>query len=171
MSDIAAAFVDRSRRYLAGEFLPKIERCLDQLTESQIWWRATPDANGVGNLVLHLMGNARQWIVSGVGGAPDVRERQREFDERGPVPSAVLCARLAATFREVDGVLARVTTDELRRRRIVQGTDVSGLEAIYQVVEHVALHTGQIILLTKLHAPGTIRFYDVAADGIAIPRW
>ena len=32
-------------------------------------------SNSIGNLILHLCGNARQWIIAGVGGAADTRQR------------------------------------------------------------------------------------------------
>ena len=77
-----------SRRYLRGDYLPKILVCLDMLTDEDVWWRMNEASNSIGNLVLHLCGNARQWIVAGVGGASDIRKRQTEFDQR-----AIISAR------------------------------------------------------------------------------
>ena len=170
MEALAQAFLDRSRRYLSREYLPKIRVCLAALTEEALWWRANPASNSVGNLMLHLAGNVRQWIVSGVGGAPDERQRQEEFDQRGPVPAAELLARLTRAVADADAVLARLTAADLSERRAIQGRDVAVLEAIYHVVEHFAMHTGQIILLTKMHAAVELRFYDVS-DGVTRPRW
>ena len=117
----------------------------------------------IGNLLLHLEGNARQWILSGVGGEPDARARQREFDERAQLPRAGLVEKLRATLGEVDGVLARLTARELRGRREIQGYDVSVLEAVFHVVEHFSMHTGQIILLTKTLTASDLAFYDSRA--------
>jgi hypothetical protein len=66
--------------------LERIEHCLEQLNDEQVWVRSQPSLNSIGNLILHLCGNLRQWIVAGVGGSPDVRNRPAEFAERGPVP-------------------------------------------------------------------------------------
>jgi len=90
------------------------------------------------------------WVVSGVGRAPDLRERQQEFDARAPIPRAELLARLKATISEVDEVLARVDAATLSERRQIRDMNVTGLEAIFHAVEHFSMHTGQIILLTKL---------------------
>src|SRR4026209_2602342 len=79
---VSEAFIHRAINFLATEYLPKIERCLERLTDEQIWWRANEESNSIGNLVLHLCGNARQWIISGVGGQPDARVRDTEFQQR-----------------------------------------------------------------------------------------
>lgn len=174
----ALAFLDRSRRYLTDDYLPRIRACVERVGDPDaLWWRppsgqGPTGTNSIGNLVLHLAGNARQWIVSGVGGAPDTRQRQREFDERGPVPRDELLAHLTRTVQEVDAVLARVTPEQLLgERRRIQGHDVTVMEAIYHVVEHFSMHTGQIILLAKMRAGDEIRFYDVTPDGVAKRRW
>src|SRR6185436_5232970 len=91
------AFIKESRRLLVEEYLPKIERCLEKLTDEQIWWRPNAESNSIGNLLLHLSGNARQWIVCGLGGAPDERVRQAEFDERRTIPRDELLATLRGT--------------------------------------------------------------------------
>jgi uncharacterized damage-inducible protein DinB len=147
--DLAENFIASARSYLTSDYLPKIERCLERLTDEDVWWRAGEESNSVGNLLLHLDGSTRMWVVSGVGGAPDLRERQQEFDERSPVPRAQLLARLKATLGEVDEVLARVDAATLSERRQIRDMNVTGLEAIFHAVEHFSMHTGQIILLTK----------------------
>src|ERR1700682_5512238 len=104
-SRVAEAFVAQARAFLSDEYLPKIERCLETLTDEQLWWRANENSNSIGNLLLHLSGNARQWIVSGLGGVPDRRQRQGEFDERSVISKAELLARLKETLIDVDAVL------------------------------------------------------------------
>jgi uncharacterized damage-inducible protein DinB len=171
MDETARAFIEEARRLLASDYLPKIERCLERLTEEQIWWRANPDSNSVGNLLLHLAGNARQWIVAGVGGAEDARERQAEFDAgkaggdgAGRPGASELLARLRATLGEVDAVLERLEPGALLGRRRIQGIEgVLVLNAVFHVVEHFSTHTGQIVLLTKMLAPGDLGFYDFSA--------
>jgi uncharacterized damage-inducible protein DinB len=168
--DATTAFVERSRHYLAFEYPTKIRHCLDVLPSDALWRREDEDSNSVGNLLLHLAGNVRQWIISSVGGAPDTRYRSGEFEAREGADAEALFNALRATLDQADAVIASLTSKSLLERRTIQGRDVSVLEAVYHVVEHFSLHTGQIILLTKRHAPGRIRFYE-DAGGLAIPRW
>jgi uncharacterized damage-inducible protein DinB len=167
---IPVAFIASARSFLADEYLPKIERCLEELSDEDVWWRGAEESNSIGNLILHLSGNARQWIVSGVGRAPDARARQQEFDERAGLKRAELLARLRETLAEVDAVLERVDPALLLERRSIQGLDVTIIEAIFHVVEHFSMHTGQIILLTKLLAKKDLRFYDFSSSPPA-PTW
>src|SRR4029077_11781605 len=103
-----------ARRLLSQEYLPKIERCLERLTDEQVWWRPNPESNSIGNLLLHISGNARQWIVCGLGGLPDHRERQTEFDERRLIPGSDLLGKLSTTIAEVDQTLANFDTTKLQ---------------------------------------------------------
>lgn len=162
-SAIGAAMIALSRRYLR-EYFTKIQLSLSVLDDRVVWARPNESSNSIGNLLLHLAGNARQWIVSGVGGARDVRERQREFDQRAPLPRSEVMERLEQTIDDVDAVLASLTPDQLSGRRVIQGSDVSVLEAVYHVVEHFSMHTGQIILLAKANAAERVRFYEMV-DG------
>ncbi len=150
MTDVAENFVARARDFLGSDYLPKIERCLERLTDEDVWWRPDENSNSIGNLLLHLDGSTRMWVVSGVGGAPDLRDRQREFDERSTIPRAELLARIRETLREVDGVLARLDAAALTERRQVRDRSVTVLEAVFHAVEHFSMHAGQIILLTRL---------------------
>lgn len=158
--DAGAAMIALSRRYLR-EYLTKIRLSVSMLDDQVVWARPNEASNSIGNLMLHLAGNARQWIVSGVGGVPDARDRQREFDHRTPLPTTTLIDRLEQTISDVDRVLASLTSADLHTRRTIQANDVSVLEAIYHVVEHFSMHTGQIILLAKADQPDRVRFYDM----------
>jgi uncharacterized damage-inducible protein DinB len=161
--DAGMAIIALSRRYLR-EYLTKIRLSVAVLDDRVVWARPNESSNSIGNLLLHLAGNARQWIVSGVGGAPDVRDRQAEFDQRAPVPVTTLIDRLEQTISDVDRVLASLTPADLHSRRVIQAHDVTVLEAVYHVVEHFSMHTGQIILLAKADQPDRVRFYDMV-DG------
>lgn len=165
---VAASFLSRSRYYLCTEYPTKLRAAVTALPPDRLWWRPNEEANSVGNLLLHLSGNVRQWIVSGIGGQPDVRHRPMEFAARGGATAAGLLDGLDLTLRDADGVLRGLLPSELLQRRTIQGRDTSVLEAIYHVVEHFAGHTGQIIWIAKMFAPGQVRFYD-DADGLARP--
>jgi uncharacterized damage-inducible protein DinB len=145
---IAADFLDVSRRKL--ELMTEyLTACVKKLTDEQIWQRHGAYENAVGNLVLHLCGNARQWIMHGVGGAPDVRVRDKEFSADGGMSGAELIALFVATMDEAKRVIAAVPAERMTERVHPQGRNVSVLEAICQVVGHVQQHVGQIILVTK----------------------
>jgi uncharacterized damage-inducible protein DinB len=169
-NEAAQAFIDKARSFLSEDFLPKIERCLEQLSDEEVWWRANEESNSIGNLILHLSGNVRQWIVSGIGGAPDARVRQQEFDEREGITRAELLARLKQTLQEADAALDMLDASRLLERRRIQGDDVQMLEAIFHVVEHFSMHTGQIILLTKMLKGADLKFYDFSS-GKPQPVW
>ena len=149
MDAIAQTFLDKSRRLMTSDYVPKIERCLDELTDDDIWWRPNEASNSIGNLVLHLCGNVTMWILGGVGRLPFERNRQQEFDERRSIPAAELRRRLRDVVQQADEVMGAVGSAELLSRRQIQGYDVTVLEAIYHVVEHFGMHTGQIIMLSK----------------------
>lgn len=168
--DLAQQFLDRSRHYLATEYRTKIRRAVEAMPADALWWRPHEQANSVGNLLLHLAGNLRQWILTGVEGAPDTRHRAAEFAERDGAAAAQLLANLDRTIGEVDRVFASLNARQLLERRTIQGRDVTVLEAVYHVVEHFALHLGQIIYVAKLRAPGAIQFYE-DAGGLARPLW
>jgi hypothetical protein len=149
------------RRRLLNEYLPRIKQCLDLLPEEDVWWRMHETDNSIGNLILHLNGNVRQWIVSGVGGAPDHRNRPKEFSERGRIPKSELLTELEQTLRDADQAIEKLDPGKLLEVRHIQKYDVTCLDAISHVVEHFALHLGQIIYITKLRRAADLRFYDL----------
>jgi uncharacterized damage-inducible protein DinB len=159
--EVSAAFIAQARQLLASDYLPKIERCLESLDDKDVWWRANDESNSIGNLLLHLAGNARQWLVSGLGGVADQRARQTEFDERSLIPKRELLSRLRDTLGDVDAVLAQFDPSRLLNRYHIQRSDVTALEAIFHVVEHFSMHTGQIIFLTKQLTASDLHFYDL----------
>ena len=167
---VSKAFIARASEFLLGDYLPKIERCLEKLTDEQIWWRANEESNSIGNLILHLCGNARQWIICGVSSQPDNRNRDAEFERRDPIPRAELLTLLRSTLSEIQTTLETLDPSILLERRKIQGHDVDILEAIFHVTEHFSMHAGQIFLLTKLLTASDLRFYDFEA-GAPVVRW
>jgi len=137
----------------------RIESCLARLTPEQVWMRGSENENAVGNLILHLAGNARQWIVSGVGGRPDTRDRDAEFAARSGQAPAELVALLRGTVEEAVATLNALTPGSLEDHLTIQGYQVTRLEAVYRVVEHFSMHTGQILFATKLFTGTDLGFY------------
>jgi uncharacterized damage-inducible protein DinB len=161
MNEIGESFIACSRAYFADDYLPKIERCLDLLSDEQVWWRANPQSNSIGNLLLHLSGNVRQWIVCGLGGAADTRDRDSEFAQRETLSRDELLAWLKQALNEADAALATFDAGKLLERRSIQGCEVTAMSAIYHVVEHFSMHAGQIVLLTKQLTAQDLHFYDL----------
>jgi uncharacterized damage-inducible protein DinB len=143
-------FVDASRTLLAHDYLPKVIRCVEMLPEEDVWWRPNDASNSVGNMLLHLCGNLREWIVGGAGGRRFERDRPWEFAARGGKSKAKLLAELDQTVRDVESVLADLCEDSLMDRVTVQGFEVSRLHAVYHSVEHFSYHLGQIAYVVKL---------------------
>jgi uncharacterized damage-inducible protein DinB len=137
-------FLEYSARKLR-QATGRIEDCLGRLREVDIWSRATDNENAVGNLVLHLSGNVRQWIVAGVGGRPDTRQRDAEFAARGGLVASGLAALLRGIVEEAAAIIEALAPERLCEPLMVQSYNVTVLEAIYHVVEHFSGHTGQII--------------------------
>jgi len=146
----------RKLRQLSG----RIEDCLGRLTEDQIWTRGAGNENAVGNLVLHLSGNVRQWIVAAVGGRPDIRQRDAEFSARGGLARSSLAALLGGIVGEATSLIETCAPERLCEHLTVQGYNVTVLEAIYSVVEHFSGHTGQIIYATKLLTGEDLGYYS-----------
>jgi uncharacterized damage-inducible protein DinB len=169
-SEISHAFIHEARRLLTEEYLPKIERCVEKLSDEQVWWRPNAESNSIGNLMLHLSGNARQWIVAGLGGASDKRQRQTEFDQQEIIPRVELVSKLRTTVADVDEVLSSFDATRLMEQFPIQGTQATALAAIFHVTEHFSMHSGQIILLTKMLANLDLVFYDFS-NGKPVHTW
>ncbi len=161
--DLAREFLRVTRKELRQK-LERIEHCLSKLTPEQIWSRQHENENAVGNLVLHLGGNVRQWIISGVGGDEDLRDRDAEFSQRDPLSAAQLMRRFRNTVEEADRVIAQLSCRDLLAGRNIQGYEVTVLHAIYHVVVHFGEHTGQIIWATKRMTGKDLGFYTYLND-------
>lgn len=138
--------------------MKKIEHCLEQLRDDDLWWRQQASHNSIQNILLHLCGNVRQWIIHGVGGAADVRQRTTEFADRQPLAKAELLARLRETLAEADRALAAFPPERLLESRRIQGFDTTVLAAVFDSVSHFVGHTHQIVYITRLRLGDAYRF-------------
>lgn len=157
--DVSRLFLDFSRCKLLEQYWPRLRACVEPLTLEQLWWRPNASSNSIGNLILHLNGNVRQWLVASFNRLEDNRDRPSEFNETGQLPAAALLEKLGATMQESAQVLARLTHADLLAPYDIQGYHLTGLEAIYQVVEHFGLHYGQIVYITKSLTCRDLGFY------------
>jgi hypothetical protein len=154
---VGRAYLAAARKTLAACH-ERIAHCLTQLSDQQVWWRPRDSMNSIGNIVLHLCGNLRQWIVSGVGGAPDVRDRPGEFADRSLLPRDELLARFGAIVAECDAVLARTGEEVLLQPRMVQGFQETVLSAVFDCLTHLKGHTQEIIYVTRTQLGDGYRF-------------
>ena len=167
---LATRFLARSRYYLGTEYPAKLRAALLAIPADRLWWKPHPSANSAGNLVLHLAGNVRQWVVSGIGGAPDVRTRDAEFAADGGWGVDALLAHLDAACADAVAVIDGLDADVLAAPRVIQGRETTVLAALYHVVEHFSGHVGQVILIAKWLVPDAVRFYD-DTGGLAKPTF
>ena len=145
----------------------RIEDCVGRLNHNQIWTRNAENVNSVGNLILHLCGNVRQWIGFGVGGLADHRDRDSEFAARGGLQPAELVERSRKTVSEAIDIIGKFDPARLTEKVTIQNTEVTKIEAIYQVVEHFAQHTGQIIFVTKMLTGDDLGYFKHLNPGAA----
>lgn len=140
--------------------LERIGRCFNELTEAQVWERPNSSSNSVGNQVLHLCGNITQWILTGLGGAPDIRLRDEEFATAGGFTKDQLLARLTEVITESIAVIDGMQEEDLLQVRPVQAYEHDGVFILMHVVEHLSYHTGQIIFWTKKVKDIDMNLYD-----------
>ncbi len=159
-TDLATLFLDFSRKRLFDQYWPRLRECVSPLTADQVWWRPNDASNSIGNLILHLNGNVRQWIVDSFNKNEDRRDRPAEFAAKDGATAAELLAKLGVTLDAAALVLGRLTVEDLLAPYEIQGHDVHGLDAIYQVVEHFGLHYGQIVYIAKLLAGKDLGFHE-----------
>lgn len=143
------ALIQEFQRRVGEESIPRIKKCLGLLSEDEIWQRPNDNLNSVGNLVLHLCGNARQWILSGVGGQPDERDRDAEFRQKGHISKADLVSMLDQLLAELEPVIQHIEPHTLLEVRPIQAFQESVFSMLVHVIEHFSYHTGQITFLTK----------------------
>lgn len=152
-------FLQFSRHKLLDQYWPRLRKAVEPLSEERVWWRPNDASNSIGNLILHLNGNVGQWLVASFNRLEDERDRPAEFSATGALSAADLLARLEQTMKEASKVLGNLTADDLLATYHIQGYTVTGLDAVYQVVEHFGLHYGQVIYITKMLEGRDLGFY------------
>lgn len=160
----AEMFVQEALYRLQEEYLPRIHKALATLPPADLWWTPHGDTTSIGALLRHLRGNVGQWVVSGLGGRPDGRDRKSEFAGAPQADAAALLSALEATVAEACAVLASLDAEALTKVHSIQGKPVTGLRAVFHVVEHFSWHAGQITWIAKLRAGAGhgLAFYDDA---------
>jgi hypothetical protein len=139
--------------------LRKIQHCIQQLDDAQIWFRPDPSMNSIANLMLHLSGNIRQWLIAGLSASiVDDRTRQQEFDDRSGRSGEVLFQELEATVEEACCQIDCQSADSLLQKRLVQEFELDGFETIADSVVHFGGHVQEIVHLTRFLLKDSYRF-------------
>jgi uncharacterized damage-inducible protein DinB len=160
-NELTAEFRTRCIHHLGEEYLPRIERAARMIDEEDLWWRPNPECTSPGNLLLHLEGNVRQWILSGLAGREDARQRQTEFDATSGATVEELLERLRSTVEDACAVISALDAEDLLRRHDIQVFEsVSAFAAILHVVEHFSWHTGQGAWIAKMNSGQDLRYYE-----------
>lgn len=141
--------IAESKRRILHESIPRILKCLDMLNHEQIWQSPGPTCNSIGNLILHTCGNARQWLLSGISGAPDIRKRSEEFKPEAAYSKADLIKLVKSLHEDLTLFFSNLKLDQLLHLRKVQVFEETGLGILIHVIEHMSYHTGQITFYTK----------------------
>jgi hypothetical protein len=133
----------------------QIKLCLDELSEEQIWWRPNEQSNSVGNLTLHVCGAVMHYLCRGVGGHEYLRDRPAEF-ATPTVPKQQLLATLASTFEKAEQTFDQLEATRLRDESTEPDYYYTVFEDLFGIAIHMAVHTGQIVYITKMLREGSI---------------
>ena len=153
MDELALAVITEIRQRMAG-FPAQLRTALAALDDTEVWSRANPASNSVGNLVLHLCGSTRHFLGRAVGGSDYERNRPAEFAERGPIPRGQLEGILQDTVREAERILAELDASRLLETSERAGQPFTVLALLLRTSHHWAVHTGQIVFAVKASKPG-----------------
>ena len=159
MRSLAQEFIEQSI-YRIEENTTKLFSCFEELSEEDIWRRPNESSNSIGNIILHLCGNIRQYAISSLGNKTDTRERAKEFAARGGYTKEELKTKLTETVNEAIETIKKTDENSLLRVRSVQDYTMTGTAIIIHVTEHYSYHTGQVIFWTKLLKNKGFSFYE-----------
>jgi uncharacterized damage-inducible protein DinB len=138
----------------------RILQCINELETHELTWRPNANTNSSANLILHLCGNMRQYIIAGLGKLNDIRERSKEFSNNGPFTHEYLHSLLEQTIQQATEIVDNLQEENLFEIFHIQCFDLSGYEIISHVIEHFSYHTGQIALLCKIIKNKDLGFYQ-----------
>lgn len=133
---------------------------LSKVGEEEIWVKQNQALNTLGNQLLHICGNMTQYVISGLGGNADDRERDLEFSTEDGFSKDELIQKLLLTVATAKTIIQDAAPDNLLKKRTVQGFKLSGIGLVLHAVEHFSYHTGQIASQVKLVVDKPLGFYD-----------
>lgn len=142
--------VNEFKRRVFSESYPRIFKCLSMINDDELWFTPNKNTPSIGSLVLHLCGNGKQWVVCGIGNAPDNRDRDKEFEKHKNIKKSDLVFVMENLKVQMTEVLHQIKEEDLRTPKRIQGFDENTFTVLIHVLEHFSYHTGQITTLTKL---------------------
>ncbi|HYL98745.1 MAG TPA: DinB family protein [Blastocatellia bacterium] len=146
--------VEALRNRITKVFPAQIRKCVEELTDDQLWVRGNDESNSVGNLILHMSGSMRHYLCRSIGGFEYTRDRPAEFAERGPVPRDQLMSTFNKTIEQAEKTLESFDPGRLIDPIQEPGYGSTLFEQIYSVAVHFAAHAGQIVYATKMMKAG-----------------
>lgn len=146
--------------YRMDENTRMVQKSLLDISEEELWKRPNQSSNSIANLLLHLKGNIGQYIISSLGGSPDVRDRDTEFATRSAASKKDVLNALNETVETAKTIIANCSIADFLRKRMVQGYHLSGIGIVMHVVEHYSYHTGQIAFWVKQLKNKDLSFYE-----------
>lgn len=148
----------------------RLMHCLHQLSDEQLWQPPFPGGNSIANLLLHVCGNLRQWVIDGIRQSDSSRDRAAEFSAIGGLTKLDLTAAVIQTLEEVRVVLNEVPEEVVLAPRSIQGFRVTVLGAWAHSIPHLVGHTHQIVQITRmLLADQYIFHWTPDGDRSAVP--
>jgi uncharacterized damage-inducible protein DinB len=145
--------------YRINENTTRVIKCLQEIEETEIWQRPNENSNSLGNIILHLCGNIRQYIISSLNETEDIRVRDKEFSIKEGFRKKELIAKLKNIVDEAINIIEKADDKSLIKIYSVQGFNLSGIGIIVHVTEHYSYHTGQIAFWVKLLKNKDLGFY------------
>ena len=158
MKGLVQEFIEQSL-YRINQSTTKVFSCFEELSSEDIWRRPNNASNSIGNIILHLCGNIRQYAISSLGNQPDIRERAQEFLAKDGYTKDELKNKLGSTVNEAIEIIKNSEEKSLLKIYSVQGFSLSGMGIIIHVTEHYSYHAGQIIFWTKFLKNKELGFY------------
>lgn len=164
MGPLSKAFLEESKSRFESSFI-RLNHCLEQIDEKQIWWKPDPRMNSIGILIKHLCGNLRQWTVIQMNNSEDHRNRPAEFIDETKLSKKDLLQLVKKINDDFFAAVNNFNPERLSERKVIQGYEVTILSALYRSLTHLEGHVGQIILLTRLQLGENYKIYSDAKAG------
>jgi uncharacterized damage-inducible protein DinB len=149
MADVRQQLIEIQRQKL-DDLRRRAAEAIGQLGDEEVNWRPNEESNSIANLVVHMAGNIGQRFTAGIGGAPDVRDRDAEFNTRERFTRSRILAVLNEAFGAADKVMAGLTPERLDDPQQMRDRQVTVLDVLFGACTHLSEHVGQILYIAKL---------------------
>jgi uncharacterized damage-inducible protein DinB len=146
MTALVEALLDRLNALHAD-----IETSIQGLSDEAIDWVPGPEMNSICVTVVHVVGCERYWLGDIGRGDPSNRDRDAEFRAHG-LSSAALQEHVRQADAYARETLEHLGPAELEVMRLSprHGREFSVAWAVAHAIEHTAVHTGHIQIVSQL---------------------